>query len=176
MRQEGQIVELQDDTSALIRPIQPGDRERLNEGFLSASDESNFLRFLSPHPRLSSSQLDYLTSVDHHCHEALIAVDPETGQSFGTARYIRHESHPERAEFAIGLGDRWMGIGLGTSLLSALARNARAAGVTELTATIHPDNAAVRRLIERVLGGYRVVSVGQGAVDIAVDLRAGAEV
>jgi protein lysine acetyltransferase len=176
MRQEGQIVELQDETKALIRPIRPGDRERLNEGFLSASDESIFLRFLSPQPHLSSSQLDYLTSVDHVRHEALIAVDPKTGQSFGTARYIRDESHPERAEFAIGVGDRWMGIGLGTILLSALAGHARAARVTQFTATIHPGNAAIRRLIERVLGGYRVVSVGQGAVDIAVDLRAGAEI
>ena len=41
------------------------------------------MRFLAPRPRLSSSELGYLTAVDHIRHEALIAVDPETGQSFG---------------------------------------------------------------------------------------------
>ena len=44
-----------------------------------------------------SSLLHYLTTVDHECHEALIAVDPETGQSFGTARYVRDEDHPDTA-------------------------------------------------------------------------------
>jgi acetyltransferase len=110
---EGRIVELRDGTRALIRPIGPDDRDRLNEGFLSASPESIFLRFLAPQPLLSSSQLDCLTAIDHDRHEGLIAVDPETGQSFGTARYVRDDEHPETAEFAIGVGDRWMRIGLG---------------------------------------------------------------
>src|SRR5918992_3056319 len=91
----GQIVELRDGTRALIRPIGPEDRERLKVGFEDASAESIFLRFLTPQPRLSSSQLDYLTAVDHLRHEALIALDPETGQSFGTARYIRSDDDPE---------------------------------------------------------------------------------
>ena len=39
------------------------------------------MRFLAPRPRLSSSELDYLTAVDHVRHEALIAVDPETGRA-----------------------------------------------------------------------------------------------
>ena len=54
----GQIVELRGGTRALIRPIEPEDRERLNEGFESASAESIFLRFLTPQPRLTGEQLD----------------------------------------------------------------------------------------------------------------------
>jgi len=168
-----EIVELRDGTSALIRPIGPADRERLKEGFESASEESLFLRFLTPQPRLSSSQLGYLTAIDHDRHEALIAVDPETGESFGTARYVRNDEHPEAAEFAIGVGDRWMRIGLGTALLSALVLRAREAGIIRLTGLIHPDNTAIRRLVEKVLGPYKIRSVGPGAEDIAVDLQAG---
>src|SRR3990170_1227319 len=136
----GQIVELRDGTRALIRPIEPRDRDRLNAGFESASAESIFLRFLTPQPRLSSDQLDYLTEVDHVRHEALIAVDPETGLSFGTARYIRSDDDPDSAEFAVGVGDQWMGIGLGTALLSALVRRARRAGIVRLTGLIHSEN------------------------------------
>jgi RimJ/RimL family protein N-acetyltransferase len=168
----GSVVELRDGTRALIRPIGPSDRERLKEGFESARADSNFQRFFSPKPRLSSSELVYLTAVDHVRHEALIAVDPETGQSFGTARYIRSGEHPETAEFAIGVGDRWMGIGLGTALLRALVLRACQAGVKEFTGLIRAENTAVKRLIGKVLGDYETRFAGQGAMEVVVDLRA----
>ena len=167
----GQIVELRGGTRALIRPIEPGDRDRLNEGFESASAESIFLRFLTPQPRLSSDQLDYLTVVDHVRHEALIAVDPESGQSFGTARYVRSEDDPETAEFAVGVGDRWMRTGLGTALLGALVARARSAGIRRFTGLIHADNLAIRRLVEKVVGPYETRPGGQGALEMVIDLR-----
>ena len=166
----GQLVELRGGTRALIRPIEPEDRDRLNEGFESASPESIFLRFLTPQPRLSSEQLDYLTEVDHGRHEALIAVDPETGLSFGTARYIRSDDDPDAAEFAVGVGDRWMGIGLGTALLGALVLRARQAGIVRFTSLIHSDNMAIKRLVEKVVGPYETRSPGQGAVELVVEL------
>jgi GNAT superfamily N-acetyltransferase len=171
MSQPDQIVELRDGTRALIRPIAAGDRERLNEGFKTASAESIFMRFLAPLPRLSSGQLDYLTAIDHVRHEALIAVDPETGRSFGTARYLRSDDDPEAAEFAVGVGDRWMRIGLGTALLNALALRARQAGIVRFIGVIHPENTAIRRLVEKVAGPYETKSAGPGTLEIVIDLR-----
>ncbi len=166
------IVELADGARALIRPIGPWDRERLNEGFESASQRSIFLRFLTPKPRLSSKDLDYLTDVDHVRHEALIAVAPETGQSFGTARFIRSDDHPETAEFAIGVGDQWMRIGLGAALLSALLLRARQVGIIRFTGLIHSENTAIKRLVAKVAGPFETRSAGQGALEMMVDLRA----
>ena len=166
----GEIVELWDGTMALIRPIRPSDRTRLNEGFESASTRSIFMRFLGPQPRLSSRQLDYLTAIDHEHHEALIAVDPDTGESFGTARYVRSEADPESAEFAVGVGDGWMHIGLGTALLNTLATRAREAGVVRFTGLIHADNTAIKRLIEKVAGPYETKSAGSGVLEVTVDL------
>ena len=166
----GQSVELRDGTRALIRPIGPDDRDRLKEGFESASADSIFLRFLAPHPRLSGSELDYLTTVDHTRHEALIAVDAETGRSLGTARYVRDRSDPETAEFAIGVGDRWMRSGLGTALLSALILRARESGVTRITGLVHHDNTALKRLVEKVAGSYETRPAGQGAFELVIDL------
>jgi RimJ/RimL family protein N-acetyltransferase len=168
---EAQLVELRDGTRALIRPIGPWDRERLREGFEEATERSIYLRFLAPQPRLSSVQLDYLTAIDHVRHEALIAVDPETERSFGTARYVRDEDDPQTAEFAVGVGDRWMGIGLGTALLGALVARAREAGVVRFTGLILPDNVAIRRLVEKVIGSYETRPAGQGALELVVDLR-----
>jgi RimJ/RimL family protein N-acetyltransferase len=166
----GHIVELRDGTKALIRPIEPDDRVRLNEGFRSASPESIFMRFLGPQHRLSSRQLDYLTAVDHERHEALIAVDPVTDQSFGTARYVRSEDDPRTAEFAVGVGDRWMRIGLGTALLEALAERARDAGIVRFTGLVHPENTAIKRLMEKVVGPYESKLVGQGALEVSAGL------
>jgi GNAT superfamily N-acetyltransferase len=158
----------------LIRPLRPGDRERVKRGFESASKESNFMRFLSPQPRLSSRQLDYLTDIDHARHEALIAVDPKTGESFGTARYVRSDDRPDTAEFAVGVGDRWMRIGLGTALLSALVLRARDAGIVRLTGLIHADNRAIRQLVRKVAGpgGYETTPAGAGTTEIVLDLGA----
>jgi RimJ/RimL family protein N-acetyltransferase len=168
--QSGEIVELRDWTRALIRPIQPSDRTRLNEGFESASTRSIFMRFLGPQPHLSKRQLDYLTAVDHDRHEALIAVDPETGQSFGTARYVRGREDPETAEFAVGVGDRWMRIGLGTALLTALAERAREAGIVRFTGLVHGENVAIMRLIAKLAGSYETRPAGQGAIEVVIDL------
>jgi RimJ/RimL family protein N-acetyltransferase len=168
---EGEIVELRDGTRALIRPIAPDDRERLNEGFETASARSIFMRFLAPQPHLSSSQLNYLTAVDHVRHVALIAVDPDSGQSFGTARYFRADERSDTAEFAVGVGDRWMRIGLGTALLRALVARARDAGIVRFTGIVHADNAAVMGLIEKVAGPYETKVLGQGALELVIDLR-----
>lgn len=170
MSSPGQIVELRDGTRALIRPIGPEDRDRLKEGFESSSPESRFLRFLSPQPKLTGRQLDFLTDVDHTRHEALIAVDPETGQSFGTARYVRDDEDPGTAEFAVGVGDRWMRIGLGTALLSALVARAREAGIVRITGTISAENTAVKRLVEKVAGSFEQKTVGWGVREIVIDL------
>jgi len=164
------VVVLRDGTRALIRWIGPEDRGRLKAGFESASAESIYLRFLAPHPRLSSSELQYLTAVDHVRHEALIAVDPDTGQSFGTARYIRGDDDPATAEFAIGVGDRWMRIGLGAALLEALARRAHEEGITRFTGLIHSENQAIKRLVEKVIGPFTTSSAGAGAQEMIVDL------
>jgi hypothetical protein len=48
---------------------------------------------------------------------------------------------------------------------------ARDAGVVRFIGTIHPDNAAIRRLVEKVAGPFETKAVEPGAVQIAIDLR-----
>ena len=45
--------------------------------------EAIYRRFLGPHGPLSAAELRYLTEVDHHDHEAILAIDPESGRSVG---------------------------------------------------------------------------------------------
>src|SRR3954468_22348678 len=101
-------ITLRDGSTLAVRPIEPGDREELARGFEKLSDESRYKRFFAPTPRLSNAQLRYLTDVDHHDHEALVAV-ADDGDGPGVARFVRHEDDPTAAEVAIAVRDDWQG-------------------------------------------------------------------
>jgi RimJ/RimL family protein N-acetyltransferase len=153
----------------VIRPIEPDDKAGLTAAFERLSDESRYRRFLSSHSRLSDDELRYLTEVDHHDHEALVAVDPKTGERIAVARYVRDGARPDSAEVALAVADQWQGRGVGTELLHRLADRAREEGVSRLTALVLADNEAMKHLLGG-LGASRVVDEGQGAVELAVDL------
>ncbi len=68
-------VMLRDETTVLVRPVEPGDQDLIRAGFDRLSDESRYRRFLTPTSELGQPMLRYLTEVDHRDHEALVAVD-----------------------------------------------------------------------------------------------------
>lgn len=161
---------LRDGSEILIRPIEAGDKDALLRGFEALSPESRYRRFLSPMGRLTPRLLRYLTEVDHHHHEALLAESPEE-EPVGVARYIRLHDDPSKAEVAVTVVDDWQGRGVGTELLRLLAARARAEGIETFTATCLAEN---RDVIE-ILKALGVPHVGQpraGLVDLEVELPA----
>ena len=139
---------LRDGATVLIRPIGPEDRELLRSGFERLSDRSRYMRFQAPLPALSEKQLSYFTEVDHHDHEALIAIDPDTGDIVGVVRYVRVEDRV--AECAVVVGDDWQGRGLGTELLDRLVERAREEGVDRFLALVLAENAEALRLLQHL--------------------------
>ena len=99
-------------------------------------------------PELSEAMVRYLTDVDHHDHEAVVALDAATDEGVGVARYVRDPERPTRAEAAVTVTDDWQGRGLGTLLLELLAVRAREEGVNELHRSDarfkHGDDGAAR--------------------------------
>lgn len=162
-------VRLRDGSRVLIRPIEPDDRQTLAEGFERLSPESRYRRFFAPVRELSERDLDYLTRVDHRDHEALIAVEPDTGRAVGVARFVR--TAPEVAEPAIVVADDVQRLGLGTALLDALAERARAEGIARFEAPVLAGNHEAIRLLE---GLGRTRRLGRGTeVDVIVELPSG---
>ncbi len=156
----------------LIRPIRETDKHLLADGFQRLSPESKFQRFFAPVVKLSESDLVYLTEVDHHLHEALVAIDPDEGDLIGVARYIRTSPYREReAEVAIVISDNWRGKGLGKALLSRLATRAREEGVTHFLAVILADNTNATDLFENFAPKKTHVMRGEpGQVEVRIDL------
>ena len=120
---------------------------------------------------LGPSELRYLTEVDHHAHEALVALDPATGAIAGVARFVRSEAEPHVAELAIAVVDDWQGRGLGTELLHELARRASEKGVRRFSASVLEGNRAMLSLL-RDLGDVEVVDREYGVVELLMDLPA----
>ena len=152
-----------------IRPVRPEDRTALQAGFDRLSERSRYRRFLSPHSRLTDSELRYLTEVDHHDHEALVAIDPATGEGIGIARYIRSRVDEHVAELAVAVADDWQRHGVGSELAAALADRAHDEGVTAFTASLFTDNTLMLSVI-RHLGAVRDVRTEQGVIELTVDL------
>jgi GNAT superfamily N-acetyltransferase len=133
------VVPLPDGTRVLLRPIDPDDRDVLAAAFERLSPESRYRRFFSPLPRLSDRQLDFLTRVDHVDHEALLAVDEDSGALVGVARYVR--TGPGEAEPAMVVADDWQGRGVATVLLRRLVERALDAGIEVFKAPVLAGNA-----------------------------------
>src|SRR3954447_12197729 len=135
----------------LLRRITPEDKDALVAGLGRLSDRSVYQRFLSPKPRLSSSELRYLTEVDFVDHYALVAVLAQAPDVVvGVGRWGRSAEAPGDAEIAIVIADDLQGRGVGTALGRALADAATQRGITRFTATMLPSNRAAHRLFARL--------------------------
>lgn len=162
---------LRDGSGVRIARITPRDAPLIAEGFERLSTESRRLRFLSSKPTLSSTELRYLTEVDGHWHEALGAIDPETGRGIAVARFVRDVEDPSRAEVAVTVTDEWQHRGLGTVLLGRLADRAREEGIDRFTALVAGDNPAMEPFLAGLGGTVTATPVGAGALEYEIQLE-----
>lgn len=160
------LVRLRDGSRVVIRPIRPEDRERLARSRRLFSDETMRRRFLGPKPRLTTTELRYLTEVDGQSHFAVVAAPLDDLESIvAVARFVRVVEDPSTAEAAIIVADDFQGRGLGKRMAHELADAARERGIRRFEASMLSDNKAalalMRALDERLEshyeGGYQVV-------------------
>ena len=165
-------TQLRDGSTVVIRPLSPEDRELLRSGFERLSDRSRYLRFQTPLAELSDEQLSYLTAVDHHDHEALVALDPQSDDAIGVARFVRVSDNV--AECAIVVADDWQNRGLGGELLDRLVERAREEGVERFTALVLAENTDALRLLERLGDTVRHSEGSQLELEIELPEQPGA--
>ena len=96
------------------------------------------------------------TDIDHERELTLIAIIPVESRErqVGVARYVREESSPSDAEFAIVLSDDWQGRGVGTRLLASLLLAAKSHGVQRLAGMTLSENRGMLALGRKL--GFRL--------------------
>ena len=165
----GAPIKLRDGSRIRIRQGHRSDRELLLQGFQRLSPESRYRRFLMAMPQLSEEMLRYLTELDHHDHEAMIALDERTGEGIGVARYVRNRQRPDTAEVAVTVIDDWQGRGVGTLLLEVICGRAREEGIRTFTAVLLATNQEMMDVF-RALGPVRIVDHETGTVEIEMPI------
>jgi RimJ/RimL family protein N-acetyltransferase len=123
------------------------------------SELSRYHRFHTGLSGLSDQMVATLTDIDHHDHDALIALPPSSGRIVGLARFLRAYDRTDTAEITLEVADAWQRRGLATLLLGQLAERAAAVGIERFTATVLTENAPAIALLTR-MGGARFTSEG----------------
>lgn len=162
-------VLLKNGARALLRPVQPDDKERIAGGLVRLSTESRYSRFFTPTPTFSKEQMRYLTEVDQLKHVAWIAVDPSkpAQPGLGIARFIRSDDDHSVAEAAFTVIDEYQHLGLGNHLLAVLYLLARRQGIRILHCSILAGNRNVTEWF-RKLGASATLKQGVCEVDLPV--------
>jgi RimJ/RimL family protein N-acetyltransferase len=168
--EQREAARLRDGAEVIIARLTPADAPLLQEAFMRLSEESRRLRFLTPKPNLSSSELRYLTEIDGHRHEALAAIDPKTGRGIAMARFVRDASDSRRAEVAITVADEWQRRGLGKLMLERLVDRARSEGVQSFTALVSADNRNMHGLLSRLEAPVSIEHLADGVAEYQIDL------
>ncbi|WP_345713076.1 GNAT family N-acetyltransferase, partial [Kineococcus glutinatus] len=168
-RWEADVV-LRDGATAHVRPITPADADAVARFHERQSDESRYLRFFAPMPRLSPRDLRRFTVVDHVDRVALVATVGE--DIVGIARYDAEPARrgrPRTAEVAFNISDAHQGRGLGSVLLEHLAAAARERGVQRFTADVLPQNAKMIAVFREA--GYEVrQGYSDGVLEVSFDI------
>jgi ribosomal protein S18 acetylase RimI-like enzyme len=146
------LVQTRHSDGLTIRLLRNGDTATVSALFERLGPRSRERRFCGAKPRLSADELHLLARVDaeHHVLVGYLGDDPEP---VGIARVVREG---KRAEVAFEVADDYQGRGIGTILTRELAADARAAGVTELVATVCGDNPRAVSLLARVAQSLQV--------------------
>jgi len=130
----------------LARPLRHGDVRTVMGLFERLGEQSRRARFNGPKPCLSASELRELALIDRTRH-ALVAHVEGDPQPVAIARFVRKG---RSAEIAFAVADEYQQRGIGSALATELIADARAAGITEITALVSADNPAAVALIRRI--------------------------
>jgi acyl-CoA synthetase (NDP forming)/RimJ/RimL family protein N-acetyltransferase len=159
-------VVLRDGHTVHVRPIVPGDADRLMRFHARQSPESIYFRYFSPRPELSERDVQHFTVVDHRDRVAFIALSED--EMVGVARYERYRG-TDTAEVAFFIDDAHQGRGLAALLLEYLAEAGRDNGLRRFTATTLPHNRKMLRVF--TTAGYDVATrLDEGVVEVAFDI------
>jgi predicted MFS family arabinose efflux permease/ribosomal protein S18 acetylase RimI-like enzyme len=140
-------VSLKHGRTLLVRPLRSGDVATVAEVFERLGERSRRTRFNGPKPRLSEVELEQLAAVDETRH-VLVGYLQGNRRPVAIARLVRDG---ESAEVAFEVADEHQRLGIGLALTGELLADARASGITEITALVASENTAAKSLLRRLL-------------------------
>jgi len=141
-----------------IRPIKPEDAGIEQNFVRNLSEQSRFFRFMRMLQELTPEMLARFTQIDYDREMAFVAVvsDDHQQTEVGVSRYV---TNPDwlSAEFALVVADDFHGKGVGTKLMQALMKTARAKGLQTLEGEVLRQNRPMQGLMTKL--GFTIEAV-----------------
>jgi GNAT superfamily N-acetyltransferase len=151
-----------------VRDLGPADEPLVDALHASLSPRSRYQRYHGAKPRLTPSERRYLAGADGQDHVALVALDG-AGAPVAIGRFVRLQGRPDAADIAAEVLDERQRQGIGSDLMTRLARRATTVGVRRFTATVIAETGLRRSLVRR---GWRVVDADGPSATLEIDVWA----
>lgn len=165
-----QKITLKNNTEATLRPIKPEDEKAHQIFDRSLAKEDRYKRFFGELPQFNHDQLAKMTQIDYDREMAFIVSQNNQGQSqtLGVSRVLL-DPDKLHAEFAIVVGSKSQGLGLGKILMNAAISHCQSQGVQEISGITLPENTGMIELA-RKLGFVITRDFEEGSVNMHLDL------
>ncbi len=140
---------LKNKTQVSLRPIKPEDEERFNEFMKSLSVESMRFRFFNIIKEMSHETLTRYCNLDYDREIAVIAELQESNKPIIGAVRLIVEPGGKSGEFAVLVGDKWQGLGLGSKLMDLLAEIGKDMRVDKIYGYVSANNYKMLRMCNK---------------------------
>lgn len=145
-------MQLADGRQLTVRPIRSEDAE-IEQAFVRGlSEQSRYFRFMQMLRELTPQLLARFTQIDYDREMALIAVHEDEEGREELVAVARYSVDPDAAscEFALTVGDRWQGLGIGQHLMERLMQVAAARGLERIHGVVLASNTRMLELMQRL--------------------------
>ncbi len=161
---------LNDGTPVLLRPIKPEDEILISELFQSFSEETMRFRFFQVIKEISHDMLTRYCSIDYNREVAMIAeVQEEQKRKIIAVSRLILQPDLKCGEFAVVVGDKWQGRGLGSRMMDAVIEIGKDVGLDAICGDIMSSNAIMFHLCNKK--GFKVEAVDDEISKATLDLR-----
>jgi len=159
---------LKDETSVLLRPIKPEDEGLFNELFKSLSDETKHFRFFEIIKEMSHDTLTRYCNLDYDREIAVVAQLQNNDKKLAGVSRVILEPDGKTGEFAVLVGDKWQGLGLGAKLLDSIITVAKDMHLERIFGFVMQNNYKMINLCAKK--GFEVNRLDEDTLEVSLKL------
>jgi acetyltransferase len=145
---------LKDGTRVLLHPVKPEDEKRFNEFLKSLSVESMRFRFFEIIKEMSHEMLTRYCNLDYDREIAVVAELNDGNKPIVGAVRLILEPGGKSGEFAVLVGDKLQGLGLGSKLMDLLVEIGKDMRVDKIYGYVSANNYKMLQLCKKK--GFKV--------------------
>lgn len=162
-------IQLKNGTQVSLRPIKPEDEVRFNEFLRSLSAETMQFRFFEIIKEVSHEMLTRFCNLDYD-REIAIVAEPQDDRKLiiGAVRLIA-EPGGKSGEFAVLVGDKWQGLGLGSTFMDLLVELGKDMRVDRIYGYVSANNPKMLSMCRKK--GFRVEPLDEETVQASLVLQ-----